>query len=498
MLGFEPTTIASLLSETKGLVYRCRLDDARTMEFISHGSEAITGYPAADLVGSRRLGFAELIHPGDRDRVRAQIGEAVSRREAFQVTYRLVTAAGDERVVWEQGQGVSSDDGDPAVLEGFITDVTEVTEAQQRSIQLQRIESLGQLAGGVAHDFNNVLQTILNLSESIRQRLSDPFAIKAILDDLDGSARRGAQLARQLLLFARRETARPEFLDVNAVVEGSARMLRRLVRENVGIDLHLESQPMPVRADRGQLEQVLMNLVLNAADAMPAGGTVTVATRWRSTEEVELSVADTGGGIPEAVQRRIFEPFFTTKSREYGTGLGLAVVHGIVTRHRGRIELESREGVGSRFTVVLPVSRSGEFPVVHPDDEHEALPRGRGELILVVEDEAAARESLREILEMLGYAVTAVGTAGEAGDVPRSEPVALLLTDYLLPDATGIDLAFILELRWPRVPVVVMSGYADDVVLRSGVEAGVVRFLQKPFAVETLAREIRLALDAGR
>ena len=238
-----------------------------------------------------------------------------------------------------------------------------------------------------------------------------------------------------------------------------------------------------------------MNLVVNAADAMIGGGRLSLRTGELEPDQVWLSVQDTGVGIPAGIRDRVYEPFFTTKGAGKGTGLGLSVVHGIVTRHRGRIELDSAEGEGSIFTIILPRGRRAEVGgSLGAAVGAQLVEMGNGERVLVVEDEAPTRESLRKILVRLGYEVTAVGSAEEAGTLPADQPFDVLLTDLMLPGVAGPELAVGLENRWPDLRVVMMSGYTQDEAVRLGVFAGVVRFLQKPFDLATLAHEVHAAL----
>ena len=333
----------------------------------------------------------------------------------------------------------------------------------------------------------------------LRTHAGDPQRVRSEAAELEQHAMRGAGLTRQLLLFSRREAAMPERLDLNDLTRAAATMLRRLVRENVAFDLALAGAPAMVNADRGQLEQVLMNLVVNASDAMPNGGRLVIRTGCDPAGFSWLEVEDSGHGIPASIREHVFEPFFTTKDPGKGTGLGLSVVHGIVTHHGGRVELESHEGRGVRFRVALPRAEPGG-PASSGAGAADAaeLPAGHGERVLIVEDEEGAREGLREILASLGYGVVAVGSGAEAGCLAAEPGFALLLTDLMLPDVAGHDLAKGLQARWPELAVVFMSGYAEDEALRRGIETGQVRFLQKPFNMPTLAGAIRAALDGRR
>jgi PAS domain S-box-containing protein len=361
--------------------------------------------------------------------------------------------------------------------------------------QAQKMEAVGRLAGGVAHDFNNVLQAILSMTQVMRTRGGDPLSWNSTLSELEDQIRRGGGLTRQLLVFARREVSKPEETDLEAVLRDGATMLARLLRENIRFVMRWSGAPLKIAADRGQIEQVLMNLVLNAADAMPAGGELVLACGRDDDPWVWFSVADTGHGIPAELHGRIFEPFFTTKEIGQGTGLGLSVVHGIVTSHGGRVEVSSEVGQGSTFRVVLPALGFGPTPVARRDEVLPEAAPGAGERVLVVEDEEGAREGLEEILEILGYRPVAVASGEEALALAPGDPFDVLLTDLVLPGVNGADLAGLLSARWSRLAVILMSGYTEDEAMRRGIRAGEVRFLQKPFDMETLARELRSALE---
>jgi two-component system cell cycle sensor histidine kinase/response regulator CckA len=379
-------------------------------------------------------------------------------------------------------------------ITGLLTDITEQKALSAQLRQAQKMEAIGLMAGGVAHDFNNLLQAMTTEIGLLCARADDPRAVATHGLELDESVRRGALLTRQLLLFSRQQTAEPVPLDLNEVIAQTIAMLRRMVRDDVKLVMVLGDGALPVVADRGQLDQVLMNLVLNSSDAMPQGGTITVRS-GRHAGRAWFSVADTGSGIPAEIRERIFEPFFTTKTTGKGSGLGLAVVHGIVAHHAGTIGVESELDVGTTFTITLPaVSRSR---LAAAKVETPAAPvslEGRGERVLLVEDEDGARQGLAEILAMLGYEVLALPNGEEAGTLPNDPAFDLVISDLFLPGIAGPPLVAGLRDRWPGLKVILMSGYAEEDVLRSALCAGKVRFLQKPFDIDTLAREIRLAL----
>ncbi len=375
-------------------------------------------------------------------------------------------------------------------------DVTQEVMLEAQLRQAQKLEAIGRLAGGVAHDFNNLLQAMLGNTQLLRTGVVEKQQVASAVADLEEQIWRGASLTRQLLLFSRREAPRPERLDVNEVVRDAAKLLGRLVRENITLEVRVADTPLVVEADRGQLAQVVMDLAVNALDSMPDGGRLILSTSSVDTDTVALSVADTGHGVPDEIRDRIFDPFFTTKGVGKGTGLGLAAAHGIVGQHGGRIELESRVGEGSTFRVLIPRKIVGQSAHVAKEGlEFRELPQGRGERILLVEDEDGARKGLRAMLILLGYDVMAEGSAEEAGKLPVHPPFDLLLSDVVLPGATGNELSRGLVDRWPGLKVILMSGYLEDEALREVIARGAVHFLRKPFDMAALAREVRAALD---
>jgi len=370
--------------------------------------------------------------------------------------------------------------------------ITERKRAQEELVQAQRMEAVGRLAGGVAHDLNNAMQSMLTTIALVRARGADPATLEASLATLDEEVRRAATTTRQLLLFSHREVTRLEPLDLGELVRESEPLLRPLLRGGARLRIEAQGAPLLVRADRGQLQQALMNLVAHASDAMPDGGTVRLVAGAEGAATVYLEVYDTGAGMSDEVRAHLFEPFFTTKGAERGTGLGLSVTQGIVARHGGHLEVESAAGVGSRFRAAFP--RHAEGP---PPAPPHAEGLGRGRRILLVEDEDGAREGLAAVLDMMGFVVTAVGSGEAALGLPRDPPFDLLLTDIVLPGIGGGEIARRLSAQWPAMKVVLMSGHAEDVLARQQVRLGEVRFLQKPFAMDALAHELAAALAAA-
>ena len=486
--------LATLVSNLPGMVYRCLNDPAWTMEYVSEGCLELTGYQVADLRQYGRISYGQIIHPGDRERVWQQVQRAVREGHPFRLEYRIQTPHGDEKWVWEQGRPVTGDEGSVVALEGFITDITSRRLLEEQLKQSQKVEALGLLAGGVAHDFNNVMQAILSITPSLEKHRNDPARHREAVRELEGQIRRAAAFTRQLLLFARRQPTRFRRIDLNEVVRDSGSLLRRLVRENVQFDLALAEQQLPVDADPMHMEQVLLNLVVNAVDAMALGGRLTLWTGLRD-DSVMLEVRDEGQGIPAHILPRVFEPLFTTKNSEQSTGLGLSVARNIITEHGGTLELESQEGIGTVVRVVLPARHDHSVgPVVVGEPDLGRLPGKTGKRVLLVEDRADVREGLQDALTLLGYQILTAASAEEALALTLEPSPDLLLTDFMLPGRNGADLALELQARWPSVRVVVMSGYARDHGDGAGSAMTSVRFLQKPFDLATLARELQAAM----
>ena len=451
-------------------------------------AEELTGFSAAELHQKDAL---LMVPRKDRPLVARKMLEVFEVGQA-EAEARVVDA---QRVARDfLLTGTRATIGGDTYLVGHATDVTERKKMEEHLLQAQKMEAVGNLAGGVAHDFNNLLQAMLSLTQLIRLDRPDEKRRLVRLAELEDHIKRGSRLTRQLLLFSRQDAVRPESLDLNEAVLEAEVLLHRLLRENIGLEIELTAGRLAVKIDRGQLNQVIMNLAVNASDAMPEGGQLTLRTAAMGDSWVLLTVEDTGHGIAEEIRERIFDPFFTTKGAGKGTGLGLSVVHGIVTRHGGTVEIENRLGAGAVFSIKLPraAAVAGEEPGADPPaGEFES---GHGERILVVEDEEAAREGLREILGILGYEVVAVGSGEEAGLLPSRPGFDLLLTDLMLPGISGMNLRSGLLDRWPELRVVLMSGYPQDEALRGQVQTGKIRFLQKPFSIGELARELRAAL----
>ena len=390
-------------------------------------------------------------------------------------------------------------------------DATDRVRLEEQLRQAQKMEAIGKLAGGVAHDFNNLLTVISGNCELLLSSTPAGDPRRGSMADIRAAGERAASLTRQLLAFSRKQILEPRVVDVHEVVTGIQKMLGRLIGEDVDLLTNLAAEESWVKVDPGQLEQVVMNLVVNARDAMPRGGRITIRTRnvdapasagddetegRRARPGVAISISDTGSGLTPEVKAHLFEPFFTTKAAGKGTGLGLATVYGIVKQSGGDVTVESEPGKGATFMVVLP-----SHPGPRTRDAslaQKALPRGT-ETVLVVEDEDAVRRVVKIALETTGYRVIEARNGTEALEVARTHAgrIHLVVTDVVMPEMSGRELAGRLTKDFPGLRILYMSGYTDDAVVRHGIVDARVEFLQKPFSPLALTRKVREALDGA-
>jgi len=462
-------------------------DRSLRLRFANKATEAATGLPIADVMGRPLTEIFPNVPQALIDRL-LRVVETGEVLDAGQIEYA------DDRI----GPSIFSvkafrlhDDG-VAVTFDNVTDVARI-EGQLR--QAQKMEAVGRLAGGIAHDFNNLLTAISGYSEFLIGGTPDP-KLRRYAEEIKRASDRAAALTGQLLAFSRRQVLQPRILDLNATVGDMDMMLRRLIGEDVELVTMLGIGLAPVRADPTQIEQVIINLAVNARDAMPHGGSVTIETAnvvGDDTAFVELRLTDTGVGMTEAERRQLFDPFFTTK--EGGTGLGLATVYGIVEQSGGTIEVESAPGLGSSFRVLLPAEWA---PIDAPEHDPSRLAPAAGEeTILLVEDELVVRRLVAEILESNGYTVLQAGDGPSALELLRRHTGALdlLVTDVVMPGMSGPDVAGAIAAMRPGAQVLYISGYTDSSVGQHGVLEPGVAFLQKPFDADALTRKVREVLD---
>ena len=616
--------LATLMSNLPGMAYRCRDYAQRSMEFVSEGSTELTGYAPKELIADQTIAYNDLILPEDQPKVRASIERALERGQSFQLTYRIVTADGERRWVWEQGRGIASDSGEPRrAFEGFITDITErkrverereaifrqlqeqtqrlqqimdtvsegmvlldadrrillanpVAEAyletlshaalgdvlqtlgprpieeilaplpqglwheieaakrifevtakplmnevapagwtmvlrdvtrererQQRMQQQERLAAVGQLAAGIAHDFNNIMAVIILYGDMLLRSVSstkEQDRIKTIMQQ----ANRAADLIDQLLDFSRRGVFERHPMDLVPFLKEQVKLYERTLPDDIAVELQYDAEAHTVNADPTRIQQIIMNLVVNARDAMPDGGQLQLdvqhltfseeegpAPQMAAGEWVRLNVSDTGTGMSEEVRAHLFEPFFTTKEPGSGSGLGLAQVYGIVKQHEGEITVTTELGEGTTFHIFLPALKS---PAQETRLwEHEStLPQGQQELILVVEDNDATRGALVNSLELLNYQTLEASNGAEAlRELTRRDDIDLVLTDMIMRKMSGVDLLHAMKKQNLHLPVILLSGHPQDQKLEElNAIALPYTWLSKPVDLQDLAHAL--------
>jgi hypothetical protein len=470
--------------------------------------EKLHGLPSGGFAGTVDA-FVGLVDRHDREHVRQEVTRALREGGESRLEYRVMWPDGSVHWVAGIGRTIDGPDGQPVKAAGIGWDVSSQRNLEQQFRQAQKMEAIGRLAGGIAHDFNNLLTAIIGYSELVLDRLAGQADLTADVEEIKKAGERASRLTSQLLAFSRKQAVEPRVLDLNQIVGDVEKMVRRVIGEDVAVDVVCSPSLGRTKADPGQVEQVLMNLVVNARDAMPRGGRVHISTANVLLDAsfvrqnvgavpghyVSLTVADTGCGMKPEVLARVFEPFFTTKPVGKGTGLGLSTVYGIVKQSGGYVTVNSTLGAGTTFTTYWP----------QVDEPAESLHVGRTsvptlhgtETVLLVEDESGVRELVKKILERYGYRVLSARHATDALAIEQRHdgPIHLLLSDIVMPGLNGPDLAQRLVRRRPAMPVLYISGFAHHVAVGLGSVGGRTGFLQKPFSAETLAARVRECLD---
>jgi two-component system, cell cycle sensor histidine kinase and response regulator CckA len=466
----------------------------------------IMGYP--DQVLRETSIFAQ-VHPEDHEKVLKAFAEARSVGMSPIIEYRMSHQNGSWRTLESRASKFISDAGAEQLII-VNRDITERKHLEEQFRQSQKMEAVGRLSGGVAHDFNNLLGVIIGYGEVFQESVVLEDALRTCIDEILKAAYRASSLTRQLLAFSRQQVLDPTVLDLNAVVKDLERMLQRLIGEDIRLKTQLDPTLVHIKADQGQIEQVVMNLAVNARDAMPNGGELTLETSNFYMDETYvrrypypvlvgnyalLSVADNGIGMNAATKSRSFEPFFTTKAKGKGTGLGLSTVYGIVKQSGGYIDILSEPGMGATFNIFLPKVESEIAQIRRPITASTSL--GGSETILLVEDEDSLRKLSRHLLELSGYTVLEAACGAEAARVSADFPRAidLLLTDVVMPGMSGRALADQLLRQRTQLRVLFMSGYTGQTVGEHGVLAEGSFFLPKPFSRSALIRKVRSVLD---
>ena len=483
------------------------ITDAKArIEYVNPAFERITGYTREEAIGENPSALQGTDH---NDSFFEEMWEVLTRGETWRGVF--INRKRDQTLYTEEAV-ISPVRNASGVIVNYVAvkrDITERIHLEERLLQAQKMEAVGRLAGGVAHDFNNLLMGIMNYVELCLEKLDPDHPVCEWLTEISHDAERSANLTGQLLAFARKQTIAPKVLDLNDTVSGMLKMLRHLSGETVKINWKPSADGWQVKMDPSQIDQILMNLCVNARDAIEGVGELTIETKNVTLDDaycashgeatpgeyVRLEVADNGKGMDQEVVAHIFEPFFTTKAVGEGTGLGLATIYGIVTQNKGTVEVRSEHGQGTTFTIFLPRTIDIAPEVPQPKD-HTACPRGT-ETVLVAEDEKAIQKIVKAFLEASGYTVLVAETPAMAlqfADEHKCE-IELLITDVVMPGMSGRDLAEKISVVCPSMKVLYMSGYTADVIADQGILDANVNFISKPFTRDQLAQEVRRVLD---
>lgn len=503
-----------LVEQLPAIFYITEAPSDGCWRYVSPQIDAVLGFTPDQWLSDPGI-FSRQLHPDDRDRVLTGRGDSLRSGTPFEGEYRIFSR--DGRLVWcrDQASLVHGEETGRMFLQGVMLDITERKNLEDRLRHSLRLEAIGQLAGGIAHDFNNILTTMMGDSHLIRETIDKNHPAFRYVDGLLGSAQRAAALTQQLLAYSRRQTLQLQVVNLNDLLKNLESMLRRLIGEHIELQTSTPAAATLVKADLGQLEQVIINLVINARDAMPHGGTVSIKADFEiideSTKTVHpgappgeyacVTVRDTGIGIPEHAMPHMFEPFFTTKAVGKGTGLGLATSYGIIKQSGGYISVESVLNQGTCFKIFLPKLNANdhlESAVRMRETTHLA---GGNETILLAEDEEDVRSLAAEILRKLGYTVQEAANGEEALRIFEESPAGtfdLLLTDVIMPRMGGKELAEKLRSRQPAIEVIYMSGYAADHIDDRTLLAWGTGFLQKPFTPAMLAKKVREVLQLAK
>ncbi len=497
----------------------CVLDVQGNYTYVSPSYREVLGYTPELLLGESSF---SLIHPDDRERAEVTTVRSFADKKPYRLELRARHQHGEWKVFETLGNWIYDSQGRPQHGILVSRDITKRKQAEatlresEEKLRLseeqlrmsQKLEAVGQLAGGVAHDFNNLLTVITGYSDLVLARLDESDSNRTKIEEIKRAALRASSLTRQLLAFSRKQVLQPKLFNLNDLVADMSKMLQRLIGENIEMTTCCGSEAT-INADPGQIEQVLMNLVVNARDAMANGGRVTVETSRVEIDEdyasthlnvppgpyVMLAVSDTGSGMDAETRKHIFEPFFTTKELGKGTGLGLSTVYGIVKQSGGNIWVYSEPGHGTVFKVYLPSAIQTDVET-NAAAKADVIPRGT-ETILIVEDEPQIRQLASECFTHCGYNVLSTADGLEALQLIErlQEPIDLILSDVVMPKVSGRELAERVSILRPSTKVLFMSGYTNDAVVNHGILDGATWFIQKPFALDALARLVREVLD---
>jgi len=506
-----------VVENSPAVLFRWGTGEGWPVSFVSSNVKQF-GYTPEELLSGEVL-FASMVHPEDLDRVASEVRDYTDRRiSTFRQEYRIVAKGGD--VLWVDDCTLVLRDREGRVTgyQGILIDVSERKRAQEEQSALreqllhsQKMETVGLLAGGVAHDFNNLLTPILGYIDLLAIGLPEGHPNLRKLKHIRQSAEKARDLTQRLLAFSRKQVLDLKVVRLDDVVRQFEEVLRRTIREDIRITVRIEPSVSPIWADRGQIEQTLLNLSINAQEAMPEGGSLAIEVGDIDLDEtyashhveitpgryVLLSVSDTGRGMDEKTLEHIFDPFFTTKELGKGMGLGLSTAYGIVKQHGGNISVYSEAGRGSTFKIFFPRVVEGKSPYREPSAVKDEVPRGE-EVVLLVEDDETVRRTTADMLTSIGYRVLAAEDVDHGVRTVKEHPgpVHLLLTDVIMPNMSGMELYELIKPQRPEIKVLFMSGYAGNVIAHHGILEEGGNFIQKPFSLRALSQKVRLILDS--
>jgi len=500
-----------LVENAHDIIYEHDLEGYYTAA--NKAAQHITGYSLPETL---ELNMTQTVVPEYLEKAQLMFQRKLAGEEITAYELEIIAKNGS-RIPVEVNTRLVFHDGVPVGVQGIARDITErkrlegaLRESEEQLRQSQKLEAIGQLAGGVAHDFNNLLTAINGYSALALRRLGDDHPVSSYLEEIRKAGDRAANLTRQLLAFGRKQLLQPLAINLNDIVGDMINLLKRLIGEDIQLVTRPDAKLKLIKADPGQLEQVLLNLVVNARDAMPSGGTVTIETANTTLdgayagrhvgvtpgEYVILAISDTGTGMDHATQSRIFEPFFTTKETGKGTGLGLSTVYGIIKQSGGNVWVYSESGKGTTFKVYLPQVEDQVAP--REDSKADATIKRGCETVLLVEDEELVRKLAGDLLEESGYVVLSASGGEEAISFGKNHTnrIDLLITDVVMPRISGKQVAEQLAKIHPETKVLFMSGYTDEAIVHHGIVDSHIAFIQKPFSERALAQKVRDVLDS--
>ena len=503
-LSSTKTRLEYLLKASPVIIYSCLASQGFSMTFISENIFTQLGYSSQEVLYDHNF-WIKNIHPDDRRIVLNKVNGIIEKGQQI-IEYRFLGKDGAYRWIHDELRLMKDNRGAPAEIIGYLVDITKHKGLEEQLLHSQKMEAIGRLAGGIAHDFNNLLQTINGMSELLSYNYAGQEALCKDIEEIRKAGKRAASLTNQLLAFSRRQMIQPKILDLNTIVSDTGKMLRRLIGEDIELVTILGPELGYIKADKGQIEQVIMNLAVNARDAMPKGGKLIIKSQMmtfrkdagqgspkpRSGEFICLSIKDTGIGMEKEIIDRIFEPFYSTKGVGKGTGLGLSMVYGIITQHEGWIHVDSEPGFGSNFQIYLPAYPKATEKEIEENVTLQEL-KGKGERILLVEDEVEVREFTSRALQESGYVVSNASQAQEAIEIFKREKgkFHLVISDVVLTDSTALEIIDQLYLYNPDLRILLSSGYSDHksqwpIICEKGYP-----FLQKPYSLVDLLQAVK-------